>query len=96
MRKRNKRIQLIREFCKELKRKRFARVYKRYSKIRNEHQMPTVDKAQYLLDAEMKDKGLLKHKLYPNQPKAYVKSVSLLKNISIIILFLGRIPKQPH
>lgn len=87
MLKRNKRLQLIREYCKELKRKRFARVYKRYSKIRTEYRMPITEQAQYLLDAELKDKGLYKHKLYPGQPKAYV-NINILRYTLLLHIFL--------
>lgn len=71
MRKRNKRLQLIRGYCKDLKRKRYARTYKRYSKTRDNF-MDTNRQARVFLDEELKDKGLSKKKLYPGQPKAYV------------------------
>lgn len=67
-----KRLDLIRGYCKELKRKRYAKAYRRYTQVRSK-MLSLPNEAMELLVEELIDKDLGREYYYDaNEPKEYV------------------------
>lgn len=72
-----RRLDLIRGYCKELKRKRYAKAYRRFTRVRSK-QLPLPDEAMELLVDELLDKDLGRAHYYDaDEPKELV-SVRLI------------------
>lgn len=68
------RLRIIRAYCKELRRKRFARAYRRFSRV-HAKKLDTMDEAQELLRLEMLDKDLNRDFYYASdEPQEYVRT----------------------
>lgn len=68
-----KRLDLIRGYCKELKRKRYAKAYRRFARVRSKR-MGLVSEALELLVEEMLDKDLGRDFYYaPDEPEEFVR-----------------------
>lgn len=72
--KQQKRLELIRGYCKELKRKRFAKTYQRFNKVRAKKQSIGLEAIE-LLEREMIDKNLLRYDYYDrDEPSEFVRA----------------------
>lgn len=77
--KQQKRLELIRGYCKELKRKRFAKAFHRFTKVRAKKQSLGIEAIE-LLEREMLDKNLMRYDYYDqNEPSEFVSFSDLWK-----------------
>lgn len=75
--KQQRRLELIRGYCKELKRKRFAKTFQRFTKVRAKKQSVGME-AMELLEREMVDKNLMRYDYYNrDEPSEFVFFLNL-------------------
>lgn len=74
-RKKDRRMQLVRGYCKELKRKRYAKAYRRFNNVRSKRLVVGLE-SMALLEAEVHDKHLNQSR--DDEPEIFVRTYLIL------------------